>query len=231
MSKVLRNDTLSDIIIDDTGITIGVGAPNQYTIPPQDYLLWAASSDITTEVTAGNIVVKDSVGDLNATDGNNYLEYTDTAFNERFLSEPERSNTLTKKNVQEAIEEVKDLVFSDSGVLKDIPCLASVAIGEAVRMVSGTAEEAIATSAAGANVMGVVQAKSSSVLCDIRVSGVTSSIFAGLDDTKAYFLSDITAGLLTTTPPTAAGSVIIRVGNPFDGTKMLVNKGIRIKRS
>ncbi len=231
MSKVLRNDTGGNIVIDDTGVTVRPGAGNQYTIPPQDYLLWAASTDIITPVTAGDIVVKDSVGDLSSTDGLNYLEYPDTAFNERFLSEPERSNDLLKKNVQEAIEEVKNLVFDENIVVRDVPCLASVAIGEAVRMVSGTAEEAIATSAAGANVMGVVQAKSSSILCDIRVGGVSPAIFASLDDTKAYFLSDITAGLITIVPPTASGSVVVRVGVPFNGTRLLVSKGVRIIRS
>lgn len=69
MSKILRNDTVSAIVINDTGITINPGVPNQYTIPSNDYLLWAASDNIITEVGAGNIVVNDGSTDLAISDG------------------------------------------------------------------------------------------------------------------------------------------------------------------
>lgn len=44
-------------------------SPGSYTIPPQDYLLWAASSDIITQVGLGDIVVNDGSFDLNISDG------------------------------------------------------------------------------------------------------------------------------------------------------------------
>jgi len=108
-----------------------------------------------------------------------------------------------------------------------------VAVGNAVRMNSGgTAINALADSTANANVIGVVESKSTSVLCNIRVLGVTEgAIFAGLDVTKKYFLSDSVAGTMVTTPPTASGSVILKIGQPFSATALLVLVGEGIVRA
>jgi len=67
MSKIVKNNTVSAIEIADVGVT--VPASGQYTIPEQDYLLWAASSDIITEVGAGNLVINDGSQDLSISDG------------------------------------------------------------------------------------------------------------------------------------------------------------------
>jgi len=122
--------------------------------------------------------------------------------------------------------------FADSrNVLFDVDCDASVSIGDAVRMSSGTAINAQADSMANSNVIGVVESKSSTVKCDIRVSGVTAgNIFSGLDETKEYYLSDGTAGLITETIPTAPGSIMLRIGQPFDSSNLLVIKGLRTVR-
>ena len=108
MSKIIKNTTISDISLKDAGITIP--ASSQYEIEPQDYLLWA-TDDVLTEIssylTSGDLVVNDGINDLSATDGTYYLKYPDSAFNQRFLSEPDRSNGFTAKTVQEAIEESK----------------------------------------------------------------------------------------------------------------------------
>ncbi len=118
-------------------------------------------------------------------------------------------------------------------VLQNVTCDASVAVGNAVRMNSGgTAINALADSTANANVIGVVESKSTSVLCNIRVLGVTEgAIFAGLDVTKKYFLSDAVAGTMVTTPPTASGSVILKIGQPFSATALLVLVGEGIVRA
>lgn len=67
MSKILKNDSGSTVTVNDTGVSI----PNasQYTIQPQDYLLWAASSDVVTQVGNGNLVVNDGSFDLSISDG------------------------------------------------------------------------------------------------------------------------------------------------------------------
>jgi hypothetical protein len=72
MSKILKNNTLSTISILDTGIS--VLASSQYTIPPQDYLLWAASNNIITEIGNGNLIVNDGSTDLNISDGTDLIK-------------------------------------------------------------------------------------------------------------------------------------------------------------
>lgn len=71
MSKIVKNNTASAVNISDTGIT--VNASSQYTIPPQDYLLWAASDNIVTEVSNSNLIINDGINDLSISDGINLL--------------------------------------------------------------------------------------------------------------------------------------------------------------
>lgn len=117
-------------------------------------------------------------------------------------------------------------------VLTNVDCEASVYVGAAVIMQSsGVAKNAIADSLANSNVIGIVESKASSVLCNIRVLGTTASIFAGLDVTKEYFLSDTVAGALTTTIPTTSGHVMLKLGQPFSATEFMVLKGQRVVRA
>jgi hypothetical protein len=51
----------------DTGIT--VPGSGQYVIPPQDYDLWASSSDVVAPIGLTTLVVNDGSGDLNPSDG------------------------------------------------------------------------------------------------------------------------------------------------------------------
>lgn len=116
-------------------------------------------------------------------------------------------------------------------VLTNVTCDASVYQGAAVRMTgAGTAVNAIADSIANSNVIGIVESKPSSTLCNIRVLGVTSTIFTGLDVTKEYYLSDTIAGEINTTVPTTTGHVKIKLGQPFSATEFLVLKGEAIVR-
>lgn len=73
MSKILKNTTISNISILDTGVTI-LASPGTYTIPPQDYLLWAASSDVISYIGSGDIVVNDGSFDLTASDGTDLIK-------------------------------------------------------------------------------------------------------------------------------------------------------------
>ena len=72
MSKILDNTTGAPINVGDTGVT--VDNVTNYTIPPTDYPLWAASSDIITEIGAGNIVVNDGSFDLSISDGTDLIK-------------------------------------------------------------------------------------------------------------------------------------------------------------
>lgn len=72
MSKIVKNITGSPINIVDTGVT--VLASSQYTIPPQDYLLWAASDNVITHIGSGDIVVNDGNVDLSISDGTDLIK-------------------------------------------------------------------------------------------------------------------------------------------------------------
>lgn len=90
MSKILKNNTGSPITFSDTGVTIAA-SPAQYTIPPQDYLLWAASDDVITEIGAGNIIVNDGSNDLGVSDGTDLIK---GVFNEH-QNEIDSNNSTT----------------------------------------------------------------------------------------------------------------------------------------
>lgn len=113
-----------------------------------------------------------------------------------------------------------------NNVLANVPCDASVFITAAVRMTGGgTAINALADSLANSNVIGVVEGKPTATTCDIRVSGTSLSVFAGLDVTKQYFLSATTPGQMATTIPVNSGEIILKIGQPFSSDTFLVDKG------
>ena len=118
-------------------------------------------------------------------------------------------------------------------VLLNVDCDITVYVGAAVKMdIAGKAFNALADSFANSNVIGIVEAKPSTVKCHIRVLGVTSGhIFAALDPTKEYFLSATVAGGITSTPPTGSGEIVLNLGQPFSATQFLVNKKIRMERA
>ena len=48
MAKILKNQTGSPIALSDVGITVPA-SPSTYTIPAQDYLLWAGNLPYSAE--------------------------------------------------------------------------------------------------------------------------------------------------------------------------------------
>lgn len=70
--KILRNTTASPIIVTDCGVTLS--ALSDYTIPAQDYLLWAASSSIVLYVGNASVIVNDGSFDLTISDGIDLLK-------------------------------------------------------------------------------------------------------------------------------------------------------------
>jgi hypothetical protein len=119
----------------------------------------------------------------------------------------------------------KQLGSPGNNVIFNFTCDSSVAVGDWVRISGTTAFSAQADSAANAHVIGVCVAKSSSVICDIRVGGFTEDVFAGLDTTKTYYLSSVTAGAMSITAPTSSGEVHIRLGKPKSATSLSINIG------
>lgn len=78
--KVLKNTTLSDIFITDTGVNLL--ASSSLTLNPTEYALWASSSDIITHIGSGDIVVNDGTEDLSKALGISLLQsnFRDTDF-------------------------------------------------------------------------------------------------------------------------------------------------------
>lgn len=68
MSKILKNQLGSPLAISDTGVTLPA-SPATYVIQVQDYLLWAASSDVVTAIGSGDVIVNDGSFDLSISDG------------------------------------------------------------------------------------------------------------------------------------------------------------------
>ena len=117
-------------------------------------------------------------------------------------------------------------------ILTNIPCDSTVYVGAIVRMTAlGVAINALADTEANANVIGVVESKATSILCNIRVLGITEEIYLGLDVTKQEFLDWIIPGGLTQTiPPSGSGFIMVPIGQPFSSTRLLVFKKDAVKR-
>jgi len=116
-------------------------------------------------------------------------------------------------------------------VLRDVPCEVSVYINAVVRMLgTGIARNAIATSLADSNILGIVESKPTTTTCDVRVLGVSDSLFTGLDVTKEYFLSATVAGGMESFIPASTGNIIVKIGQPYSTTELLVTKGQRVER-
>lgn len=122
---------------------------------------------------------------------------------------------------------------SGDNVIENATCDSSVLIGNVVRMdvSSGSVHNALASNITNANVIGICISKSSATTCNVQITGVTSGVFSSLDLSKNYFLSDSTPGALTTSPPTAAGSIVLIVGKPYTTTRFIIHLGNPIRRS
>jgi len=96
-----------------------------------------------------------------------------------------------------------------SGINQTLVTFASAntfSAGQAIYRASGNFALAQANAVSSCDILGVVQTATSSqftIVANGYISGLT-----GLVDGSQYYLSDVTPGLITTTVPTAAGSVI-----------------------
>lgn len=112
---------------------------------------------------------------------------------------------------------------------------ASVITGDWVRLDNlGVLVKAFADDVDNANVFGLVESKNSPISANVRVGGVSEPVFLGLDVTKEYFLSDVLAGTMTkqgVNIPSDPNHVVIKLGQPVDATRFLVDRGLRFVRS
>jgi hypothetical protein len=71
MAKILKNATVSPITVNSVTIA---ASPGSYTIPPQDYLVWAANDGVITYIGAGSLVVNDGSVDLGVAAGTSLIQ-------------------------------------------------------------------------------------------------------------------------------------------------------------
>ena len=117
--KILKNTTLTDILLDKLGMTIL--ASSSVTISPKEYLLLSTVevlNELYTFIDSGDIVVNNGVEDLTISIGKDFLKYPDNALNITFNPDAIRSNGLYTTTVQEAIEEVKSLIKPKTRVVR-----------------------------------------------------------------------------------------------------------------
>jgi len=103
MSKIIKNLTAANVVINDAGVTIP--ASSTYTIPEFDYLLWAQSNDFVTEVNANKLIINNGLFDLTKAETLYFIKYPDVATNQIFLNNTYRGNGFTSRLTQTAIEE------------------------------------------------------------------------------------------------------------------------------
>lgn len=120
---------------------------------------------------------------------------------------------------------------SVNAVFTGIVCDPAVEAGDVVRFDNGVAVRALADSFNNSNVVGVVDSKEDATVCTVRVNGVSTPVYSGLDEAAQYYLSDTDPGKITTAAPIASGHVVLKIGQPFDSGRLLVIKGERIVRA
>jgi len=69
--KIVKNNTASIVFVSDTGVS--VPASGTYTIPSQDYLLWAASDNIVTYIGNSTVTINDGTSDLSINNGTDLI--------------------------------------------------------------------------------------------------------------------------------------------------------------
>jgi len=88
---------------------------------------------------------------------------------------------------------------------------------------TGTALKALADAVATSYVIGISTATTlSGVASAIQVYGIVDITGWGLTPGAIQYLSPTTAGLLTETPTTTAGEVVVEVGRALTATKLLL---------
>lgn len=112
---------------------------------------------------------------------------------------------------------------TDSNLISGVTCDSGVAVGDVVRMSSGTAVKAQADTFANSKFVGTVSAKASSTECTVRVGGISDTDFSGLTESSEYYLSADIAGEVVEGPPDSGFAV--RVGIAFSATRMIISKG------
>lgn len=116
-------------------------------------------------------------------------------------------------------------------IIKDQTCSADVFEGAFVYLDGTTFKNAIATGITTSRVIGIVEFKSDTTTCDIRIGGLTDEVFSGLVANTNYFLSSTVAGTVSTSVVTGSGNVLMKIGRPVTDKILLIGIELRTIRA
>ena len=120
--KIIHNNTNTNILIADTGVTILANA--NYTIPSQDYTLWAASSDIITQVGNGNLIVNDGTNTLSKAESISLLQ---SNFKQTDFASGLKSNDgRLKVEILSTVVSASDVALTPSGSISSTNVQAAI---------------------------------------------------------------------------------------------------------
>ena len=145
---------------------------------------------------------------------------------------------------------------SSTEVLENVPCESDVYVGAAVYFdetilgplfmsdwpnlsslisldlnnSSILAKNALANNWDTSHVVGIVESKASSTLCNIRISGKSENLYFGLDLKKDYYLSSTVPGLIVDGNNAPTLGVLLRIGRPLSQRSLFVSIGERVDR-
>lgn len=119
--KIIHNNTNTNILIADTGVTILANA--NYAIPSQDYTLWAASSDIITQVGNGNLIVNDGTNTLSKAESISLLQ---SNFKQTDFTSDLKSNGRLKVEILSTVVSASDVALTPSGSISSTNVQAAI---------------------------------------------------------------------------------------------------------
>jgi hypothetical protein len=108
-------------------------------------------------------------------------------------------------------------------------CPSTVSIGDIVTLTTAdSVDRAIANSDSLSKVIGIAFSKPTTTSCEIVRSGRVEQ-YTGLTVGDVYWLSDSSAGTVTNTPPSAAGSWQVKIGHAESATTIGVQIEVKVR--
>lgn len=111
MSKIIKNNTASDIFITDVGVNLL--ASSNYTIPSIEYNLWAQSSDIISYIGDASVIINDGTYDLSKAEAVGLIQGSFIKKEVGFSSNLIQSNRLKVDIVQSSTNDYLSKVSLD----------------------------------------------------------------------------------------------------------------------
>jgi hypothetical protein len=168
------------------------------------------------------IKVNDKINEITITNNEDSFDVVDSEI-VTTVTNNEDSFEVTDEVGEEITINLTDVrLIPPQDVDVNMNCTAIEQVGNAVYVFAdGEVRQANNTNIATAKVIGFIVTKPTTTICTVRVIGIIDS-FTGLTPGSEYFL-DSTPGAITLTAPTTSGSVLVRLGQPTEDDRFLIN--------